>query len=93
MNMTELADRVGATTGLDKAAALSAALAVFAAIQEGLAQEGAVRIKDFGLFAVVIRKARKARNPRTGARMQIPPRKGVRFYAAGRLNDAMNYVG
>ena len=41
----------------------------FDAIVETLIEEGRIELRNFGVFEVKRRKARKARNPRTGARV------------------------
>jgi DNA-binding protein HU-beta len=44
----------------------------------------------FGTFKVVERAARAGRNPQTGAKIQIPASKAVKFGAAKHLRDAIN---
>ena len=48
-------------------------------IVETLLQEGRVEIRDFGVFQVKSRKARTARNPRTGLRLDVPEKFTVAF--------------
>jgi DNA-binding protein HU-beta len=43
----------------------------------------------FGTFGVVKRKARKGRNPRTGAAINIPAAKSPKFTAGKALKDAV----
>jgi nucleoid DNA-binding protein len=38
-----------------------------------------IELRNFGVFEVKRRKARKARNPRTGARVEVPPKNVVTF--------------
>ncbi|HEY3321307.1 MAG TPA: HU family DNA-binding protein [Planctomycetota bacterium] len=52
-----------------------------------LVSEGRLELRNFGIFEVVQHKARKGRNPRTGADVQVPPRKVVRF-TAGKVMSA-----
>ncbi|MDE2292444.1 MAG: HU family DNA-binding protein [Elusimicrobia bacterium] len=47
----------------------------------GWPEEKAV-ISNFGTFRVRTRRARVDRNPKTGAPVEVPPRKGVRFKAS-----------
>jgi nucleoid DNA-binding protein len=51
----------------------------FDAIVETLIQEGRIELRNFGVFEVKMRKARKARNPRTGAKVDVDPKKVVTF--------------
>ena len=52
---------------------------VFDGIIETLVQEGRIELRKFGVFEVKQRKARQARNPRTGARVAVPARLVVTF--------------
>jgi DNA-binding protein HU-beta len=49
-----------------------------------------VIIPGLGVFGVKERKAKKARNPRTGEEVVIPKRKVVVFRAAKSLKEAVN---
>ena len=44
-----------------------------------LAEEGRVELRNFGVFEVRWRKARKARNPRTGEQVMVPQKCTVIF--------------
>ena len=44
-----------------------------------LATEGRIELRNFGIFQVQKRKARIARNPRTGEAVAVPERLVVRF--------------
>lgn len=60
---------------------------VFESVAERLMQEGRVEVHRFGTFELVRRKPRRARNPRTGARIDVPARTVVRFTPARALKD------
>jgi nucleoid DNA-binding protein len=51
----------------------------FDAIVETLLEDGRIELRNFGVFEVKQRKARKARNPRTGERVDVPPKNVVTF--------------
>jgi nucleoid DNA-binding protein len=51
----------------------------FEAIIDTLVREGRIELRNFGVFEVRQRKSRKARNPRTGARVDVPPKNVVTF--------------
>jgi nucleoid DNA-binding protein len=51
----------------------------FDAILEALAKHGRIELRNFGVFEVRQRAARKARNPRTGEAVQVPAKKVVVF--------------
>ena len=48
-------------------------------IVEALATEGRLELRDFGVFQVKRRAARKARNPKTGDEVIVPERDVVTF--------------
>jgi len=51
----------------------------FDAIVETLISEKRIELRNFGVFEVKRRKARKARNPRTGERVDVEPKNVVTF--------------
>jgi nucleoid DNA-binding protein len=51
----------------------------FDAILDTLLAEGRIELRNFGVFEVKQRKARKARNPRTGESVDVPPKNVVTF--------------
>jgi nucleoid DNA-binding protein len=51
----------------------------FDAIVETLVEDGRIELRNFGVFEVRRRKARKARNPRTGGAVQVPSKLTVSF--------------
>jgi integration host factor subunit beta len=46
-----------------------------------LSSEKRIELRNFGVFEVRTRKARKARNPRTGAEVMVPSKQVVTFKA------------
>jgi nucleoid DNA-binding protein len=55
----------------------------FNAIVDTLVKHGRVELRNFGVFEVKQRKPRKARNPRTGQRVDVP-RKAVITFKPGK---------
>jgi len=51
----------------------------FKAIVDTLMEQGRIELRNFGVFEVKQRKARKARNPRTGEKVEVPPKCVVTF--------------
>lgn len=67
-------------------------VAVFDTITQGLADGDRVEIRGFGVFETRNRAARVGRNPRTGDRVDVGPKR-IPFFKAGsqlktRLNEA-----
>ena len=73
------------TSELTDATGEAAVKQVFDAITQVLLKRGTVEINGFGAFALCQRKARLARNPRTGARVDVPAKVAVKFKPAGAL--------
>jgi nucleoid DNA-binding protein len=51
----------------------------FDAILETLLEDKRIELRNFGVFEVKQRKARKARNPKTGERVDVPSKNVVTF--------------
>ena len=58
-------------------------------VKDALKRGDRVTISDFGTFYVKFRKARKGRNPKTGATIDIPPQKVVKFVTSPKLNTEL----
>lgn len=52
-----------------------------------LVTEGRLELRDFGVFSVKQRARRKARNPKTGEEVTVPPRKVVTFKPGKQLRE------
>ncbi len=83
MNKEELVEQVATQTGQTKKQAATAVDAVFGSIAAALRRGEKVTVVGFGTFQVRRRAARDGRNPRTGAKIQIPP-KTVPVFTAGK---------
>jgi nucleoid DNA-binding protein len=71
----QIADRIGETQLKTK----EIVQRTFDAIVETLLEDGRIELRNFGVFEVKQRKARKARNPRTGDKVDVPPKNVVTF--------------
>ena len=74
MNKKGLTDYVAEEAGITKKDANALIGVVMGGISEGLTTEGKVTLVGFGTFSIVTRKARMARNPKTGepTRVTLP---------------------
>ena len=61
----------------------------FSAITKALQRGETVEIREFGTFGVKQRQGRAARNPRTGAVVEVEAKKTVFFRAAQGLRQAV----
>jgi integration host factor subunit beta len=63
---------------------------VFEAMTRELATGQRIELRGFGSFAVKLRRARSARNPKTGAAVQVTARRAPFFRAGKELRDKLN---
>ncbi len=90
MTKAELVEKIYAKAGLPtKTMAESALDAVVASVREALVAGDSVTFTGFGTFKVSERAARKGRNPRTGAEIEIPASKVAKFTPGKQLKDAL----
>ncbi len=66
-------------TGVTKTKAELAVETVFESMKRALAKGERIELRGFGVFNVKPRKTGIGRNPRTGAEVDIPPGRAVRF--------------
>ncbi|MBT0994658.1 HU family DNA-binding protein [Cellulomonas sp. DKR-3] len=85
---TQLIDRIVAR-GSSRAAASAAVDAVLAEVTALLAEGERVTLTGFGSFDPVERAARTARNPRTGASVEVAAARVVRFHPGAALRTAV----
>ena len=64
----------------------------FDAIVETLVSEGRIELRNFGVFAVRKRKPRKARNPRTGEKVQVPAKLVVTFKPGREMEERVGQL-
>ena len=89
MNKKDLVDAVAEATGASKADSAAAVDAVFGVIAGALTKREKVSIAGFGNFEARFRGAREARNPQTGATVNVPEHHAPAFKAGKALKDAV----
>jgi DNA-binding protein HU-beta len=89
MNKQQLVDAVGERLG-DRKTAATAVEAVLDTVSGALADGERVSLFGFGVFEKVDRAARTARNPSTGATVQVAATSVPRFRPGQALKDAVN---
>ena len=75
----DLVVRISGETGLTQQQVLDVVQKTLDYIANSLAKGDKVELRNFGVFEVKRRKARKARNPRTGERVDVEPKNVVTF--------------
>ena len=90
MTKAELVGKMAKDAGISKAAAAVALNSFTQNVTKALRKkDGKVTLVGFGTFAKVRRKARKGRNPQTGATIKIKASNTVRFKPGKALKDAI----
>ena len=90
MNKQDLIAKIAQETGITKSNATAAVESFFDGITKSLKKGQPITFVGFGTFKTAQRKARMARNPKTGAAIKIPKRRVVRFNAGKALKSAVN---
>ncbi len=75
MTKADVVARISSQTGLTKTDVRDVVEGFLDAVRMSLAKNDPLEIRGFGTFSVISRAPRKARNPRTGAEVNIPARK------------------
>src|SRR4051812_35513812 len=75
----EIVKQISERIGLTQLKTKEIVQQTFDAIVETLLEVGRIELRNFGVFEVKQRKARKARNPRTGDKVDVPPKNVVTF--------------
>jgi len=89
MNKQDLVRKIALDTGVSKSSVAATIDALLASITRALKKGDAITFVGFGAFKTSQRKARVARNPRTGDAIKIPKRRVVRFTAGKALKSAV----
>ena len=89
MNKQAIVDVIAEKIGVAKTQAEVAVDAFIDSIVNTLKKGEEVSIAGLGIFATKTRAARQARNPRTGATIQVPSMNVPKFRAAKALKDAV----
>ena len=89
MTKAELIDKIAAKAKISKKAANVALNTFVDSVTSALKKGDRVSLVGFGTFSVAKRKARIARNPRTGEKINVPARRAAKFKAGRELKNAV----
>ena len=87
MNKSQLVDKIVADTALGKREVEKVIGAFIDNVQQSVKKGEKVSLPGFGGWSQTQRKARTARNPRTGAAVKVPAGKGVKFTVGATFKD------
>ena len=90
MTKKEIAKKISEQSGITALLALEAVQMLFDGIRKTLLDEGRIELRNFGIFEVKRRRARKARNPRTGESVSVPERSVVTFKPGLEMEKRVN---
>ena len=79
MTKKDIVLRVASEAGLKQLDVKKVVQRSLDAIVESLAKGETVELRNFGIFKVKSRKGRTGRNPRTGEKVPVPPKRVVTF--------------
>jgi len=90
MNKAQLIDAMSENSGLSKTDSKRALDGFIAASTDALRKNDRISLVGFGSFSISARSARKGRNPKTGAVIQIAAKNSVKFKAGAELSSKVN---
>ena len=90
MNKAQLIDAMADNSGLSKADSKRALDGFISATTDALKKNDRISLVGFGSFSISARSARKGRNPKTGAVIQIAAKNSVKFKAGAELSIKVN---
>ncbi|MCE2809862.1 MAG: integration host factor subunit beta [Planctomycetaceae bacterium] len=79
-------------TGLNQQQIKQVVQKTFDSIVQTLVEEGRIELRNFGVFQVRPRAARKARNPRTGRQVEVPEKFVVSFKPGKIMEERVNAI-
>ncbi len=92
LTKARLAAYIEDEVGLDTSLAMAIVEHFFEEITVALEKGAEVKLTGLGQFSTRQKKAREGRNPRTGEKVKITPRKVVNFQASSALRKLLNQL-
>ncbi|MDX2038790.1 MAG: HU family DNA-binding protein [Isosphaeraceae bacterium] len=87
MTKKEIVKKISEDLGLTQLKTKDIVQRTLDAIIATLVEEGRIELRNFGVFEVKCRAPRKARNPRTGAKVFVPSKNVVTFKPGKEMED------
>ncbi len=92
MTKKEIVKTISDETGLNQQLIKQIVQKTFDSIIVTLIEEGRIELRNFGVFQVRPRAARKARNPRTGRQVEVPEKFVVSFKPGKIMEERVNSI-
>ena len=86
----DLVNRIADKTGVTKVVTKSIIQTFLDEIIDELAGGNRLEFRDFGVFEVKPRRARRAQNPRTLEKVEVPPKRVVKFKVGRVMRDVVS---
>ena len=90
MTKADIVNEVSKNTGIEKVTVQKTVEAFMETVKDSLVKDRNVYLRGFGSFKVKSRNPRKARNPRTGASVDVPAKLVPYFKASNELKIKVN---
>jgi DNA-binding protein HU-beta len=87
VNKTQLVEQISNETAMGKLEVEKVIKSFISTVQQSVKKGEKVSLPGFGGWSQTQRKARTARNPRTGAAVKVPAGKGVKFTVGATFKD------
>lgn len=92
MNKSELIERLAAKSGLNVMQAEEIVNLIYRKMRDTLVSGGRIEIRGFGSFVVKEYQAYQGRNPKTGEKIPVPPKKLPFFKVGKELKERIDQV-
>lgn len=90
MTKADLVEEVARITELPRKESEAAVETIFESIIQALLKDDKIEIRGFGSFRTRQRRGRTGRNPKTGAKVDVPPKRIPYFKPSKELKDFVN---
>lgn len=92
MTKYEIVERLAEENDISRADVKRCVQGTLDLISDTIVEEGRMELRNFGVFEVKKRKARKAKNPKTMEEVFVPERKEVTFKEGKRLRERLRGI-
>ncbi len=86
----DIVKKISERTGIQQTVVAKVVQMTLDSIIDVISNEGNIELRNFGVFTVVQRAPRTARNPRTGEKVHVPPKRAVKFYPGKELENRVS---
>ncbi len=92
MNKSELMERLAEKTGINVMQAEDVVNLIYRKMRDTMVSGGRIEIRGFGSFVVKEYQAYQGRNPKTGEKISVPPKKLPFFKVGKELKERIDNV-